>query len=80
MFAAVLLVQRGNRIAGHKGGWGRALGQGSGTITGNQVQFSLRHPQYGYGTGTGTASSDGRQVSGEIRYRSQRFGFNIFKN
>jgi len=60
--------------------WGRAVGQGNGTITGNQVRFSVRHPQYGAGSGTGTASSDGRQVSGAIDYGSRRFGFNIVKN
>jgi hypothetical protein len=61
-------------------GWGRAIGQGNGTITGNQVRFSLRHPQYGVGSGTGTASSDGCQVSGFIQYTSHRFGFNIVRN
>lgn len=61
------------------GPFGQVVGQGMGSVSGNQIQFSLQRPDYGMGTGTGTASSDGRQISGEIRYGMQRFGFSIWK-
>jgi TIR domain len=59
---------------------GRRVGQGTGTITGNHVLFSLRRPGYGQGSGTGTVSADGRQISGAIQYGHQRFGFSISKD
>ena len=59
---------------------GRPVGQGSGTVTGNQIRFSLQRPDYGQGNGTGTVSSDGRQISGAIQYGHQRFGFSISKD
>jgi hypothetical protein len=59
---------------------GRAVGQGTGTVTGNQIRFSLRRPDYGQGTGTATISSDGRQISGAVQYGLQRFGFSISRH
>ncbi len=59
---------------------GRPVGQGNGTITGNQVRFSLYRPGYGQGSGSGTVSPDGRQISGEIQYGYQRFGFSISRD
>jgi TIR domain len=59
---------------------GRAVGQGTGTVTGNQIRFSLRRPDYGQGTGTATISSDGRQISGAVQYGLPRFGFSISRH
>jgi hypothetical protein len=56
---------------------GQPVGQGSGVLRGNQIQFNLQRPDYGYGTGSGTVSADGRQISGMIQYGEQRFGFSI---
>jgi len=56
---------------------GHAVGGGSGTISGNQIRFSIRRPDYGHGTGTATVSPDGRQISGAVQYSTQRFGFSI---
>ena len=59
---------------------GHAIGQGHGTISGNQIQFSIRRPDYGLGNGTGTISPDGRQISGAVQYGVQRFGFSISRD
>ena len=59
---------------------GRPVGQGNGTITGNQVRFSLYRPGYGQGSGSGTVSPDGRQISGAIQYGYQKFGFSISRD
>ena len=57
--------------------YGQAVGQGEGTISGSQLQFSLFRPDLGQGRGTGTASADGRQISGSVQYGAQRYGFSI---
>ncbi|MDH3412939.1 MAG: TIR domain-containing protein [Gammaproteobacteria bacterium] len=57
--------------------FGHAVGQGQGTITGSQLQFSIFRPDLGQGTGRGTASPDGRQISGSVQYGAQRYGFSI---
>ena len=59
--------------------WGQIVGGGRATISGNQIRFSIRRPDYGPGTGTGTVSVDGRQISGAVQYAMQRFGFSITK-
>lgn len=56
---------------------GRAFGGGSGTVTGNQIQFSLQRAGYGEGRGHAMVSPDGRQVSGSVQYGNQRYGFSI---
>jgi len=59
--------------------WGQVVGGGSATLSGNQIRFSIRRPDYGPGTGTATVSPDGRQISGAVQYAMQRFGFSISK-
>jgi len=59
--------------------WGQVVGGGSATVYGNQIQFSIRRPDYGPGTGSATVSPDGRQISGAVQYAMQRFGFSITK-
>lgn len=75
------LEQRGERLEVYLLDYGgRAVGQGSGTLAGNQIRFSLWRPEYGQGNGTGTVSPDGQQISGAIQYGRQKFGFSISKD
>ncbi len=73
------LEQRGQNLLIYLLGYGNQPA-GQGTMTGNQVRFSLRRPDYGQGSGTGTVSPDGRQISGAIQYGHQRFGFSISRD
>jgi len=60
--------------------YGQAIGQGTGSIEGSQIQFSLQRIDYGYGTGRGTVTPDGRLISGEVQYGIQRFPFSLTKH
>jgi len=59
--------------------YSQAFGQGTGSISGNQTEFSLRRLDIGFGSGSGSVSSDGRQISGEVQYGVQRFPFSPTK-
>ena len=74
------LVDRGDSLQlSMLGPFGEVVGQGIGSMSGNQIQFSVQRPEYGTGNGIATVSPDGRQISGEIQYGTQRFGFSISK-
>jgi hypothetical protein len=73
----VKLVHRGSDIKVYLLSGGRPMGEGDATLDGNEVRLSIWRPDLGSGSGTGTVSPDGRQVSGAIRYGSQRYGFSI---
>lgn len=74
------LVHRGDVLQLWMFGPGsQPVGQGKGSVTGNQIQFTMQRPDYGHGTGTGTVAPDGRRISGGIEYGFQRFGFSISK-
>jgi hypothetical protein len=73
----VKLVHRGSDVKIYLLSGGRPMGEGDATIDGNQVRLSIWRPDLGSGSGTGTVSPDGRQVSGALRYGSQRYGFSI---
>lgn len=59
--------------------YGQVVGQGEGSVTENQIQFNLQRVDLGYGTGTGTVAADGNQISGQVQYGMQRFGFSIMR-
>jgi len=59
--------------------YNQVIGQGNGSISGNQIEFSLQRIDIGFGSGRGTISPDGRQISGEVHYGAQRFPFSLTK-
>ncbi|MCP4982950.1 MAG: toll/interleukin-1 receptor domain-containing protein [Gammaproteobacteria bacterium] len=59
--------------------YGQAIGQGTGSISGNQTEFSLQRIDIGFGSGRGSVSPDGRRISGEVHYGMQRFPFSLIK-
>jgi hypothetical protein len=58
---------------------GRTVGQGRGTLSGNQIEFSINRPDLGPGSGRATVSPDGRQISGQVQYGMDRYGFSMSK-
>jgi len=59
--------------------YSQTIGQGTGSISGNQTEFSLQRLDIGFGSGSGSVSPDGRKISGEVQYGMQRFTFSLTK-
>ena len=59
--------------------YGQPIGQGSGSISGSQIDFSLTRFDIGFGSGQGIISYDGRQISGQVNYDGQRFPFSLVR-
>lgn len=75
----IVLEQNGDRIDLVTYAYGQPVGQGRGTLNGNQLQFLLRHVEFGEGTGSGTVTPDGRQIHGMVQYGIQRFAVSLTK-
>lgn len=59
--------------------YNQTIGQGTGSISGNQTEFSLQRIDIGFGSGRGSVSPDGCRISGEVQYGMQRFPFSLTK-
>ena len=76
----VQMIQQGNAVQlWLLGPGGQPVGEGAGSVNGNQIQFDLQRPDYGFGSGTGTVSPDGLQINGTVQYGAQRFAFSLFR-
>lgn len=59
--------------------YGQPIGQGSGSISGDQINFTLTRLDIGFGSGQSIISHDGRQISGQVNYNGQRYPFSLVR-